>query len=191
MDEAGRDPFALFDPWFKRAMAHDPHNAAVVALATCSAAGHPSLRMVLLKDYGAAGFVFHTNYESRKASEWLSNPAAAMTFWWPTQERQVRLEGRMEKLARGESDAYFAVRPRESQLSAWASPQSSVIQQPVSLEPLRARFGAAPVPRPDNWGGFRLIPEVFEFWQGRANRLHDRLRFTKTATAWRIDRLAP
>lgn len=191
MEEAGRDPFALFDHWFKGAMGLDPHNAAVAALATCSAAGRPSLRMVLLKDHGAAGFVFHTNYASRKAVEVLNHPVSAMTFWWPAQERQVRLEGLMEKLTSRESDAYFACRPRESQLSAWASPQSSVIQQPVSLEPVRGRFAAAPVPRPETWGGFRLIPEILEFWQGRASRLHDRIRFTKTATAWQIDRLAP
>lgn len=189
--EAGLDPFTLFDRWFNQAMAADPHNAAVVALATCSTTGRPSARMVLLKQHGVAGFVFHTNYQSRKASELSENPAAAMTFWWPAQERQVRLEGRVEPLTPAESDAYFACRPRESQLSAWASPQSNVIQQPVSMEPLRQRFDAAPVPRPANWGGFQLLPDVFEFWQGRANRLHDRIRFIKAGNIWQTDRLAP
>jgi pyridoxamine 5'-phosphate oxidase len=190
-NEAGNDPFALFANWFGKASAADPNNAAVVALATASSDGHPSLRMVLLKGHGADGFVFYTNSESRKASELTDNPHAAMTFWWPTHERQIRIEGRIEKISDAESDAYFASRPRESQLSAWASPQSRVIEQPVSLDELRKRFGAAKIPRPANWGGYRLVPETFEFWQGRQNRLHDRIRFTKTAAGWQIDRLAP
>jgi pyridoxamine 5'-phosphate oxidase len=135
--------------------------------------------------------VFYTNYESRKAAEITENPNAAMTFWWPAQERQVRIEGKIEKVDPIESDAYFATRPRESQLSAWASAQSQIIEQPVSLDALRERFGDGEIPRPANWGGFRLIPDLFEFWQGRENRLHDRIRFTKHDSDWKADRLAP
>lgn len=199
--EAGNEPFALFASWFADAMQADPQNAAVVALATTSIENRPSLRMVLLKGHSANGFIFYTNYESRKGFELAQNPHAAMTFWWPssakasegrpTQERQVRLEGRIEKISDAESDAYFASRPRESQLSAWASSQSSVIERPVSLDELREQFGNGSVPRPTNWGGFRLVPDTFEFWQGRQNRLHDRIRFTPSTTGWQIDRLAP
>jgi pyridoxamine 5'-phosphate oxidase len=191
LTEAGVDPFLLFERWFEVAMQADPNNAPVVALATASAKARPSLRMVLLKHHGPSGFVFYTNYESQKSSELAENPIAAMTFWWPAQERQVRLEGKLEKISETESDTYFATRPRESQLSAWASPQSGVIPQPISLDALRERFGEGPIPRPANWGGFRLIPDTFEFWQGRASRLHDRIRFTKTGIEWQIDRLAP
>jgi pyridoxamine 5'-phosphate oxidase len=189
--DAGTDPFALFETWFREARTADPGNAAVVALATAAPDARPSLRMVLLKQHGPDGFVFHTNYESRKAGELAANPHAAMTFWWPARERQVRLEGRLEKLSPAESDAYFATRPRESRLGAWASPQSSVIPEPIDLTNIRARFGTGPVPRPDNWGGFRMSPETFEFWQGRDSRLHDRIRFIKNGTTWQIDRLAP
>jgi len=191
LHEAGNDPFALFANWFREASSADLNNAAVVALATASSDGFPSLRMVLLKGHSADGFVFYTNYESRKGLELTRNPHAAMTFWWPTHERQVRIEGTINNIGEAESDTYFASRPRESQLSAWASPQSSVIEAPVSLDELHKRFGAEKIPRPANWGGYRLVPEIFEFWQGRTNRLHDRIRFIKTATGWQIDRLAP
>lgn len=189
--EAGSNPFDLFAAWFREASATDPNNAAVVALATATPDARPSLRMVLLKGHGPDGFLFYSNYESRKAAELATNPAAAMTFWWPAQERQVRIEGETKKISPEESDAYFATRPRESQLSAWASAQSSIIDRPIALDDLRERFGNGPVPRPANWGGYRLLPESFEFWQGRASRLHDRIRFTKTSTGWTIDRLAP
>lgn len=189
--EAGSDPFRLFTGWFQEASAADPNNAAVVALATVDPDARPSLRMVLLKGHGPDGFLFYSNYESRKAAELSTNPLAAMTFWWPAQERQVRIEGEIGKISDTESDAYFATRPRESRLSAWASLQSSVIEQPVTLDQLRQRFGDGKIPRPGNWGGYRLVPETFEFWQGRASRLHDRIRFTKMADGWKTDRLAP
>jgi len=191
LPDAGKNPFTLFARWFAEAMQADPQNAAVVAFSTASGEGRPSLRMVLLKEHSANGFLFYTNYESRKAAELAANPFAAMTFWWPTQERQVRLEGRTQKISVEKSDTYFAGRPRESQLSAWASPQSSVIEEPVTLDKLHEQFGKSPIPRPANWGGFILIPETFEFWQGRASRLHDRIRFTLIDAAWQIDRLAP
>lgn len=187
----GSHPLPLFDRWFKEAAEADINNAAVVALATATPDARPSLRMVLLKEYSEAGFLFYTNYESRKSVELAANPFASMTFWWPAQERQIRIEGKIGKISAAESDAYFASRPRESQFSAWASPQSSVIEQPVTLDELRKRFGDGPVPRPANWGGIRLVPETFEFWQGRASRLHDRIRFTQAADGWKIDRLAP
>ena len=147
--------------------------------------------MVLLKQSSRQGFVFYSNYESRKAADLAGNPVGAMTFWWPTQERQVRLEGPVEKTSPAESDAYFSTRPRDSQLSAWASAQSCVIDKPVPLDEVRQRFGDGPVPRPADWGGYRLIPTRCEFWQGRDNRLHDRICFTCSKTAWQIDRLAP
>jgi pyridoxamine 5'-phosphate oxidase len=191
LSEAGNDPVTLFDRWFTEARQIDPQNAAVVALATATPEARPSLRMVLLKEYSETGFLFYSNYESRKGSELAQNPFAAMTFWWPAQERQIRIEGVIKKISAEESDAYFAKRPRESQLSAWASPQSSIIEQPVTLDVLRERCGDAPIPRPANWGGFRLVPETFEFWQGRTNRLHDRIRFIKMPGGWKTDRLAP
>ena len=187
LPEAGNQPFVRFDRWFKEAAGIDPQNAAVVALATASRSGRPSLRMVLLKGHGKNGFLFYTNYESRKAAELAGNPSAAITFWWPAQERQVRIE----KISDAESDTYFAKRPRENQLSAWASPQSSVIEQPVTLDELRHRFVGGDIPRPANWGGYRLTPETFEFWQGRTSRLHDRILFTRTDAGWQTDRLAP
>jgi pyridoxamine 5'-phosphate oxidase len=191
LPDAGKNPFTLFARWFTEAIQTDPQNAPVVAFSTVSSEGNPSLRMILLKSYSENGFLFYTNYESRKAAELSKNPRAAMTFWWPPQERQVRIEGRVEKISPEESDTYFADRPRESQLSAWASPQSSVIEQPVTLDEPCERFGDKKIPRPANWGGYRLIPESFEFWQGRASRLHDRIRFTQTDAGWQIDRLAP
>ena len=191
LPDAGKDPFALFARWFTEAVQADPQNAAVAALAAVSSDRRPSLRMILLKDYGPDGFVFYTNYNSRKAVELLANPFAAMSFWWPAQERQVRIEGTAGKISAAESDAYFAVRPRESRLSAWASPQSSIIEQPATLDEPHRRFGNGSIPRPSGWGGFRLVPETFEFWQGRASRLHDRIRFTWKNTGWQTDRLAP
>ena len=191
LPEPGSDPSALFTGWFSEAVQADSRNAAVAALATVSMNSRPSLRMVLLKHCGQDGFVFYTNYNSRKAAELAENPFAAMTFWWPAQERQVRIEGKVHRISPEESDAYFASRPRENQLSAWASPQSRIVKTPVTLEEVSTRFGTGNIPRPENWGGFRLVPEVFEFWQGRTGRLHDRILFTQTGSGWRTDRLAP
>lgn len=189
--KTGSDPATLFADWFSAAKQAEAENAAVAALATAGADARLSLRMVLLKHCGPGGFVFYTNYKSRKAADLAVNPFAAMTFWWPAQERQVRIEGSVQKVSSAESDVYFASRPRESQISAWASPQSRVIGQPVSTESLREHFGSGEIPRPADWGGYRLVPEVFEFWQGRASRLHDRIRFTKAGDGWQMDRLAP
>lgn len=188
--EAGNDPFPLFEQWHSDAVAADPNNAGVMTLAT-SFNNQPSARMVLLKEYGPNGFVFYTNYESRKGRELEENPQAALVFWWPAQERQVRIEGRIEKTNPEASDAYFGTRPRDSQLSAWVSAQSSEIDKPVTLDAAKAKFKDDPIPRPFSWGGLRLIPEHFEFWQGRTSRLHDRIVFEQAESGWKTVRLAP
>ena len=189
-EQAGTDPFALFGQWFEGAVEADPNNAAVMTLATAMD-NRPSARMVLLKEHGPDGFVFYTNYESRKGRELETNPQAALTFWFPHSERQVRVEGRIEKISSEASDAYFATRDRDSQLGAWVSAQSSVINEPVTLDEARTKFKEDEIPRPCSWGGLRLIPERFEFWQGRASRLHDRVVFERTPSDWTITRLAP
>jgi len=190
LQEAGKDPFALFKQWFAVATEADPNNAAVMTLATAFN-NHPSARMVLLKEHGPNGFVFYTNFLSRKGRELEANPQAALTFWWAPAERQVRIEGRIEKISPEASDAYFSIRPRDSQLGAWVSAQSSEIEAPITLEAAQKKFGAHPIPRPCSWGGLRLIPERFEFWQGRASRLHDRIVFDRSDADWKITRLAP
>lgn len=187
---AGSNPFALFEQWFGLAVQTDPNNAGVMNLATAFN-GRPSARMVLLKEHGPDGFVFYTNYSSRKATELAENPQAALTFWFPCQERQIRIEGQIEKISGNASDAYFASRPRTSQLGAWVSPQSSVIDEPVTLDPALKKFKDDPIPRPCSWGGLRLTPVYFEFWQGRSCRLHDRIVFNRSTDAWQTQRLAP
>jgi len=199
--EAGRDPFALFDQWFAAEVKADPNNAGVMTLATAMD-NRPSARMVLLKEHGADGFVFYTHTLSRKGRELDANPQAALTFWWPSfakasadkppaPERQVRIEGMVEKISAKASDAYFATRDRNSQFGAWASAQSSVIKTPVTLDEARAKFKEEKIPRPCSWGGLRLIPKRFEFWQGRASRLHDRICFEQKQSEWKVTRLAP
>lgn len=188
--EAGNNPFALFETWFNAAAESDPHNAGVMTLATAFS-NRPSARMVLLKEHGPNGLVFYTNYESRKGRELEENPLAALTFWWAPEERQIRIEGRIEKTSPEASDAYFSTRPRDSQLGAWVSAQSSVIDEPVTLDEARAKFKTEKIPRPCSWGGMRLIPNRFEFWQGRASRLHDRIVFERTGAEWAVSRLAP
>jgi len=189
------DPVAQFAQWYERAQATVKPLPDAVALATATPAGHPSLRMVLLKGFDAHGFVFYTNFRSRKGRELARNPRAALLFYWGESGRQVRIDGRVEKLMARESDEYFATRPRGSQLAAWASPQSAV---ETSRGPLERRFAAFArkypdaVPRPPHWGGYRLVPEAFEFWQGREDRLHDRILYRRVRGGrWRIERLAP
>jgi pyridoxamine 5'-phosphate oxidase len=170
-------------------------DTAPVALATADVEGRPSVRMVLLRGADERGFVFHTNYNSRKAGELAANPHAALCFHWPTLEEQIRVEGRIERLPSSESDAYFVTRPRGSQLGAWASEQSMVLPSRETLEEqyraIERQFEGSPVPRPPFWGGFRLVPERIEFWFGRPDRLHDRLSYTREAGGWRIERLYP
>ena len=189
------DPIAQFAQWYERAQAVVKPLPDAVALATATPAGHPSLRMVLLKGFDAHGFVFYTNYRSRKGRELARNPRATLLFYWGEFARQVRIDGRVEKLMARESDEYFATRPRGSQLSAWASPQSALVAGRGPLERRYAAFAQKypdAVPRPPHWGGYRLVPEAFEFWQGREDRLHDRILYRRVRGGrWRIERLAP
>jgi pyridoxamine 5'-phosphate oxidase len=198
LDEGDVDanPFRQFAVWFDEARAATPIEPNAMALATVGADGRPSLRMVLLKGADERGFVFYTNYESRKGRELADTPWAALTFFWPEMERQIRIEGRVEPVSAEESDAYFHSRPVGSQLSASASRQSEVIAGREELEQrvaeLSAQYQNQEIPRPENWGGFRVIPDAIEFWQGRASRLHDRLRYRLLASGdWQIERLSP
>lgn len=190
-------PIDLFQEWLEAAVAADIVEPNGMAVATATPDGYPSVRIVLLKRYDEKGFIFFTNYLSRKGQEIAANPHAAATFWWTALERQVRIEGKIEKLAAAESDAYFQSRPRGSRLGAWASPQSDVISDREKLEEKLATLHQqyseeTPIPRPDHWGGYRLKPRVIEFWQGRPNRLHDRLQFRLTENGeWQRSRLAP
>lgn len=195
-EDAGTDPFALFDRWFGEARQAGLYLPESMALATATADGRPSVRQVLLKAFDDRGFVFYTNYESRKGAEIEENPSAALAVHWPILQRQVRINGAVEKTASEESRAYFDSRPRGSRIGAWASDQSSVLGGREELErkfrETQGRFPAGgEVPLPPFWGGYRVIPETIEFWQGRANRLHDRLRFTRDGDGWTIDRLYP
>jgi pyridoxamine 5'-phosphate oxidase len=190
------DPFQQFRAWLDAAVASQPINPDAMTLATATRDGRPSARMVLLKGIDERGFVFFTNYESRKAAELEANPHAALCFYWPALERQVRIEGRVERTTAAESDAYFQSRPWGSRLGALASPQSQVIPSRDVLEQrmkeLLRQYPDHDIPRPVHWGGYRLIPTLFEFWQGQPNRLHDRLCYERRADGgWDIRRLAP
>jgi pyridoxamine 5'-phosphate oxidase len=194
-DELDPDPLRQFTRWFEEAGDAGVRVPEATALATASAAGAPSARMVLLKGADERGFVFYTGYESRKGGELTENPRAALLFHWEPLGRQVRIEGAVVRTEDVESDAYFATRPVPSRLSAWASAQSEVIPDREALqakvEEARFRFGAE-VPRPPAWGGFRLTPSSFEFWEHREDRLHDRFRYLRTPNGgWLIERLAP
>jgi pyridoxamine 5'-phosphate oxidase len=190
------DPMVQFGRWFDDAEAADLVEPSAMTLATATAEGVPSARMVLLRGVDQRGFVFYTNYESRKAAELAANPRAALVFWWGELQRQIRVEGPVERTSQQESAAYFRTRPLGSRLSAWASPQSRVIPGRAVLDERVAELAAGhpdgDIPLPPFWGGYRLVPEVVELWQGRPNRLHDRLRYTRSADGrWRIERLAP
>jgi pyridoxamine 5'-phosphate oxidase len=184
-----------FARWFTEALEYALPEPNAMIVATADAAGRPSARTVLLKGYDDGGFVFFTNYRSRKGAEALENPQASLVFPWFPMQRQVIACGAVERVDRAETEAYFATRPRGSQLGAWASPQSQVLPDRAAVDAGLAaaeeRFGAGPVPAPPHWGGLRVIPETVEFWQGRSNRLHDRLRYRRTPDDWVIERLAP
>ncbi len=191
-----KEPLKLFTSWFDQAMEAEFSEANAMALATVGPKGRPSVRMVLLKDFNRNGFTFYTNYESRKSNELKQNPAAALVFWWDKLERQIRIEGQVKMVSQRVSDAYFAGRPRGSQLAAWASGQSRTIQNYDALQnrwkEFESKFSGGEVPRPPFWGGYILIPDYYEFWRGRANRLHDRISYTlQEKDCWKIDRLAP
>lgn len=193
--DAGPDPFRLLDRWLADALAAGVPEPTAMTLATCTSDGMPSARIVLLKVCDDRGLAFFTNYRSRKADELANNPRAALVLFWPALERQIRVEGRVEPTSDAESDEYFASRPANSRLGAWASDQSEVLVDRATLEARHqasaARFADGPIPRPPHWGGYRVVPAVFEFWQGRPSRLHDRLRFRRAAGAWVRDRLSP
>jgi pyridoxamine 5'-phosphate oxidase len=189
------DPFALFDAWFAEAQASEPNDPNAMALATADARGAPSVRMVLLKGHGPDGFVFYTNREGRKAADLAANPQAALLFHWKSLRRQVRVEGPVGLATDVESDAYFASRSRDSQLGAWASDQSRPLDDRTTFEArfaeMQRRFEGRDVPRPPHWGGYRVTPEVVEFWQDRAHRLHERRVFTRADSGWTEGMLYP
>lgn len=193
-----QDPFAIFQSWMDEAFEKEVLEPNAMTLATVDAQQQPHARMVLLKAFNKDGFIFYSNYESSKGKELTASNKASLSFYWAELERQIRIEGLVEKLPTEESDAYFQSRPQASQLSAYVSRQSQPVDSKLTLENLlesaQGKFGKNSVPRPANWGGYRLAPLFFEFWQGRPNRLHDRIKFTRSSydpTAWTGQRLFP
>ncbi len=190
-----QDAIKQFAKWFSEARMNRPGEPNTMTLATADAAGVPSARIVLLKDYDARGFTFYGNYESQKALELAANPRAALVFFWPVLERQVRINGIVTKVSRQESKAYYDIRPRAARIGAWASKQSRVIPSRDALEQIvketDQKFPSDQIPLPDHWGGWRLAPTSIEFWQGGSARLHDRIRYTRDGNGWKIERLAP
>ena len=194
--DLAKNPVEQFRAWFVDAAKLEGRDATAMLVATADASGRPSARVMLMKAFDEEGFVFFTNYESRKSRELTENPRAMLLFFWEDLGRQIRISGRVERVSEEESDKYFLSRPRASQLGAWASPQSEVIPNREHLErrlkAVEERFGDGPIARPPNWGGYRLVPEEFEFWLGGVDRLHDRFRYLRAPEGtWAIERLAP
>ena len=193
--DVGPDPIAEVSRWIDEALASEALEPTAMTLATATPDGAPSARVVLLKGLDARGFVFYTHYDSRKGAELAANPRAAVVLYWPELERQVRATGTVERVTAEETAAYFRSRPRESRIGAWASHQSSVLPDRAALDreiaAATARFAEGDVPVPPGWGGYRLLPDTIELWQGRPNRLHDRIAWRRDGDRWIIERLAP
>ena len=193
--DVDQNPFVQFSKWWDEAMKSELEEANAMTLATATRNGIPSARIVLLKSVSEDGFVFFTNYGSQKGKELLENPNACLVFFWKELERQIRISGKVEKISTGESDEYFASRPEGSRIGAWASPQSSIITSREVIEKnsekYRQQFADGQITRPPHWGGYVVRPAVIEFWQGRPDRLHDRIKYTHEENAWKIQRLAP
>lgn len=194
-DSLPDDPFEQFRIWMDDALSSGISDPTAMIVSTCPENNRPSSRVVLLKDFSSEGFVFYTNYHSRKAREFAENPNLSLLFYWPIFERQIRIEGKAKKLSATLSDHYFSQRPRQSQIATWVSEQSSVIPDRTFLEnkfkEAETKFKSSPVSRPENWGGVLVVPDYFEFWQGRDSRLHDRLCYERNSGNWEIKRLAP
>ncbi len=193
--EVHASPVAQFSHWWDEAIASEIDEVNAMTLSTITTGGRPSARIVLLKGFDEKGFVFYTNYESNKGQQLDANPYASLVFFWKELERQVRIEGKCERVSPEESDEYFYSRPLGSRLGAWASPQSKVIEGREILDKnaaaLLERYASGEVPRPLHWGGYRVVADTIEFWQGRSNRLHDRIKYSNQDGAWTIERLAP
>jgi pyridoxamine 5'-phosphate oxidase len=194
-NDAPEDPLAMFHALLEEATRKEPNDPTAMTVATATADGAPSARMVLLKDADARGFVFYTNTQSRKGDDLEANPRAALVFHWKSMRRQVRVEGAVERVSDAEADAYFASRPRGSQIGAWASDQSRPMDGRFELEKrvarFTARFGLGAVPRPPHWTGYRVVPAAYEFWTDKPFRLHERIRFDRRGDGWTISRLFP
>ena len=192
--DVAASPFTQFDKWFGEATKAELPEPNAMTLATSDASGRPSARVVLIKEYDERGMVFFTNYQSHKGQDLAANNRAALLFFWPELERQIRIEGRVETVSAADSDEYYKSRPVLSRIGAWASPQSEVLPSRTALEARFAAFSAAHgenPPRPAHWGGYRVVPSFFEFWQGRRSRLHDRICYRLSGGTWKLERLAP